>query len=92
MLRAALFLKFDSVPQESFKFPVVRYNMVLSANQIADIIKLHRQNKSPDDIAAAVGFSPSSVYNWVAVKELKLSFYIGKPHYLLYIYIPILVT
>ena len=28
--------------------------------------------------------------DWVAVKELKLSYYIGKPYYLLYI--PILVT
>ena len=63
MLRAALFLKFDSVPQESFEFPLVCYNMVLSDIQIADIIKLHRQNKSPDDIAAAVGCRRSSVYN-----------------------------
>ena len=30
------------------------------------------------------------IVNWVAVKELKLSYYIGKPYYLLYI--PIMVT
>ena len=29
---------------------------------------------------------------WVAVRELNLSYYLGKPYKLLYIYIPIVVT
>ena len=35
--------------------------------------------------------SSTSIF-WVAVKELKLSYYIGEAYYLLYIYIPIMVT
>ena len=36
------------------------------------------------------GYLKPAPFIWVAVKELKLSYYIGKPHYLLYI--PIMVT
>ena len=46
--------------------------------------------ENPTESTFHVAGHSESVKNWVAVKELKLSCYIGEPYYLLYI--PIMVT
>ena len=55
------------------------------------ILKNHTPHlKLPEIVRNFSGEDTQAHLDWVAVKELNLSYYIGKPYYLLYI--PIMVT